>query len=301
MLRAREHVGHGASRRETYSSVQQSTNCTGILLRAYPARVYLGSPHGKLSARVRSSPRGDTFKQHFTSHSSPAVPSERRRAVRVPRPESDSLFGSAYAVVSARVNQGRACKEEQYVNDGELIQGLGAGDPEAFAALFAQHGGQMVGFAQRYVSVEDAEDVISALLAKWLERPPQIRRESLEDFLAVSVRNAARDWIREQARQRGQHPREEGGIAKPDRRLRKPRPSAVPDELFDEIALEAFDQLGSTDREALEVHVERSMSVEEKAAELRITPNAFYQRVFKAVRRWREATERIWNERQNTD
>jgi RNA polymerase sigma factor (sigma-70 family) len=187
------------------------------------------------------------------------------------------------------------------VNEAELIRGLGAGDPEAFARLFATQRGKMVGSARRYVHADDAEDVISTLLEKWLKRPPQIEGDSLDEFLAVSVRNAAYDWLREQARQRGGHPREEDGVARPDRRRRQPQPTRIPDDHVAEIALEALETLSAGDREALEVHIEHTMSVEEKAAELGITPNAFYQRVFKAVNRWRGASERIWEERQKNE
>ena len=172
------------------------------------------------------------------------------------------------------------------MDEQALARGLSEGDLDALGALVEGYRQRMVGFALRVVdSLEAAEDVVFALLEKWAEKPPKITHDSIEGFLAVSVHNAAIDWMREQTKQRGHHPRGVEAGTKPDQRKLGPLMKKAADETDEEFyALQqsALRSLRDGDREVLELHYGRLLTREEKAAEYGGTVGAYEKRVYDA-------------------
>jgi RNA polymerase sigma factor (sigma-70 family) len=109
-----------------------------------------------------------------------------------------------------------------------------------------------------------------------------------------SVRNGAIDSIRQARKQTGSHPREPGGIAKPDRRKIGPLTRKEPDESdeqFHAILSEAIATLSQSDREVLELAYLRTMTREERAAELNKTLGAYDKQLHDARERLKKAVE----------
>jgi RNA polymerase sigma-70 factor (ECF subfamily) len=168
--------------------------------------------------------------------------------------------------------------------DQSLLQALSRGEPEAAAALFRQHGAKMVAFARRYVGdPAAAEDVVTGLIGRWLERPPHTGSvEHVSAFLATSVYHAAIDWIRRERAEQGMRPR---GVPLASQRGTAPlvdasSPSSV--EAMRKRLSSAMERLNEDERLLLESHYGRALTVDECMAQLGITRAAFHQRVHRA-------------------
>ena len=162
--------------------------------------------------------------------------------------------------------------------DHDILQALAGGQPEAVAALYRRHGARMLAFARRYVKTDGAaDDVVSGLIGRWLERPPRVRdSDRLAAFLATSVYHAAIDWMRRERAERGQPPRDPG----------RPPPHEVasrrsPVDLRAQLSA-ALEKLTPSERTLLETHYGQALSTEECMEMLGITRAAFHQRLHRA-------------------
>lgn len=136
----------------------------------------------------------------------------------------------------------------------------------------------MLAFARRYVKTDGAaDDVVSGLIGRWLERPPRVREsERLTAFLATSVYHAAIDWMRLERAAHGQPPRDPGP---PQPHEVAPRGS--PAELRARLSA-ALERLTPSERTLLETHYGQALSTEECTEMLGITRAAFHQRLHRA-------------------
>jgi len=153
---------------------------------------------------------------------------------------------------------------------------LARGEAQAIATLYRRHGAHMVAFAGRYVrNPAAAEDVVTGLLGRWLERPPRVHdAERMSAFLATSVYHAAVDWIRHERAQQGQPPRA-GMPEQPP----KPRVERVDMRAGLRAALA---RLPNGERLLLETHYGRALTTEECMEQLGISRAAFHQRLHRA-------------------
>lgn len=181
------------------------------------------------------------------------------------------------------------------MEDDALVEGLAARDPAAFAALVTNYVPRMLSYATKLLrSPEAGEDAVYELLAKWVENPPTIRGP-LVPFLLRSVANAVVDFERLRKRQTGQHPRMTTGTpTPPDRRYRttlvRQEPGETDDE-FERVCSQALTSLSPQDREVLEMAT-RTMTTEEKAAEMHKTVGAFNKHLHDARTRLIQAVAR---------
>lgn len=188
------------------------------------------------------------------------------------------------------------------MDERELVDGLAAGNPDALSALLTQYAPRLIAFATSLLqSPEGGEDVVAELLARWVDKPPTIGGP-LVPFLMSSVRNGVIDSIRRDRRQTGSHPREPGGIAKPDRRKIGPLARKQPDESEEEfyaITAEALATLSKPDRDVLDLAYLRTMTREERAAELNKSLGVYDKRLHDARERLKRAIDAIRNGRKS--
>jgi RNA polymerase sigma-70 factor, ECF subfamily len=165
----------------------------------------------------------------------------------------------------------------------ELWESLVRGEPDAVARLFHRHAGRMVGFARRFVAdPAAAEDVVADLFERWLRRPPPVREhERLGAFLATSVHHAAVDWIRRERAAQGVPPRGDRAEPQPDRRRKQDWGVAPGGDLQTRLAA-ALGRMSDSDRLLLETHYGHALSPEECATIMRISRDAFHQRLHRA-------------------
>lgn len=170
----------------------------------------------------------------------------------------------------------RVIQERDLISDQELLGGLARGEAEAVAALYRHHGARMVAFARRYVSGAGiAEDVVSGLLGRWLERPPRVREaDRLVAFLATSVYHASVDWVRRERAEQGRPPRIPGSET-------ERRAPAAREDLRDRLRA-ALEMLSADERTLLETHYGRALTTEECMELLGISRAAFHQRLHRA-------------------
>jgi RNA polymerase sigma factor (sigma-70 family) len=135
----------------------------------------------------------------------------------------------------------------------------------------------MVAFARRHVADRNtAEDVVIALLGRWLERPPRVRdADRIATFLATSVYHASIDWVRRERAEQGQRPR---GDAE---RAASPAMVAPGDDLRARLSA-ALDRMSKSDRVLLETHYGHALTAEECMEALGISRAAFHQRLHRA-------------------
>jgi len=162
-------------------------------------------------------------------------------------------------------------------SDQELLHALARGESQAIATLYQRHGARMVAFARRYVTDSvAAEDVVIALLGRWLERPPRVHEvEKLSAFLATSVYHASIDWFRRERAQQGQPPRSRAHEVSA---LKTP----VAREDFSARLPEALARLSSDERLLLESHYMQALTTEECMELLGIGRAALHQRLHRA-------------------
>lgn len=170
-------------------------------------------------------------------------------------------------------------------DDVGLLQAVGQGESAAVARLYERHGPKMIAFARRYVNAGIAEDVVAALVQRWLERPPAVRdSDRLAAFLATSVYHASIDWIRRDRAEQGRPPRP-GPEDEPRDHRRTASVSDTADagigSLQDQLRL-ALDRMSHSDRLLLEVHYGQALTPDECMTLLQISRPAFHQRLHRA-------------------
>ena len=170
----------------------------------------------------------------------------------------------------------------------ELRESLFRGEADSVTRLFHRHAARMVGFARRYVGdAATAEDVVADLFERWLRHPPRVREhERLGAFLATSVHHAAVDWIRRERAAQGVPPRVAADPL-PDRRRKRNWGVAPGGDLQVRLAT-ALEQMSDSDRLLLETHYGRALTPEECCSLMRISRDAFHQRLHRARMRLSE-------------
>jgi RNA polymerase sigma factor (sigma-70 family) len=135
----------------------------------------------------------------------------------------------------------------------------------------------MVAFARRHVGDRStAEDVVIALIGRWLERPPRVRdADRIATFLATSVYHASIDWMRRERAEQGQRPRGE------EERASSPAMAMPGDHLRARLSA-ALDRISKGDRVLLETHYGQALTTEECMELLGISRAAFHQRLHRA-------------------
>lgn len=89
----------------------------------------------------------------------------------------------------------------QPYNENELLLRLAAGDKNAFSFLFYKHHPTLLTYAQRFLSFEAAQDIISESFIKFWQHRQQFTTEAQAyQWLKITVRNAAFNQLRAQGR-----------------------------------------------------------------------------------------------------
>jgi RNA polymerase sigma factor (sigma-70 family) len=186
------------------------------------------------------------------------------------------------------------------LNDRDVLRRLAEGDAEAIRQLVAAHRDRMVAIARRTVPrLEDGEDVVHALILRWMKSPPRTARyTNLMGFLTIAIHNQAADWVEQQEKQRGRRPRSSGQTEEP---TVQPPPKALflivegvtVEELEDLLAEAKRDpSITRQDLLVLDTHFGQALSREQCAAELRIPVNRFDQQLHVAKKRLAAALTR---------
>jgi RNA polymerase sigma-70 factor (ECF subfamily) len=89
----------------------------------------------------------------------------------------------------------------EHATEHELLEALGAGDPEAFEILFARHTGQLQRVAYQIVRSREtaAELVQDVYLGLWNARERLEVRKDVRGYLVGATRNRAIDWVTREA------------------------------------------------------------------------------------------------------
>src|SRR5438093_10112490 len=91
-----------------------------------------------------------------------------------------------------------------------MLSRLAEGDRTAIRELVRMHRDRMVAIARRRGAPHhaDAEDVVQALITRWLKSPPATARvKNFMGFLTVAIDNQVADWVEQQEKQQGRRPR----------------------------------------------------------------------------------------------
>jgi len=188
------------------------------------------------------------------------------------------------------------------LNESEVLRRLSEGDRDAIQELVTAHRDRMVAIARRTVpKLEDAEDVVHALVTRWIKSPPRTARyTNLIGFLTTAIHNQAADWVEQQEKQRGRRPQLSGTTEEPAMQPPKALFPILADVTVDELeeVLAAAKQdpaLTSQDRLVLDMNLGKALSREQCAAELRVPVNRLDQQLHVAKKRLAAALTRAWD------
>ena len=98
----------------------------------------------------------------------------------------------------------RAAGTPGAISDRELAQRLARGDAAAFEALIELYAGKLLGFAQRSLSLSDAEDAVQETFAVVVQKAEELAEHpNLGGFLFRTLRYLTVDALRRRERERG--------------------------------------------------------------------------------------------------
>jgi RNA polymerase sigma factor (sigma-70 family) len=163
----------------------------------------------------------------------------------------------------------------------ELAARAGAGDREAFAALYERHFPDLYDFARRVVRDPDtAADVVQTTFTRaWQALGRGQRVDNVRGWLLVIARNAALDELRRRRRELPASDEEGGLLAVADESRGGDAAATVEDRELAALVWSAAEMLGVEDYALLDLHVRRELTADELAESLGVRKGTIYTRL----------------------